>query len=570
MNEKVDDMYTGADALTDALVNAGVSFIFLNSGTDYPPIIECWAKCEVCGREKPEIIISPHETVALSAAQGYAQATGEAQAVFVHVDVGTQNLGGTIHNAYRCRVPVLILAGLSPYTMEGELKGGRNTQIQFLQNVGDQAGIVRQYTKMAYEIHSGKNIQQNVYRALQLARSEPAGPVYLMATREVLEEEGWNIKANLNHWAPISPMGLDLDSLEILSDALLNSEKPLIITSSLGRNQDCVGALITLSERLAIPVVEMNQAYMNFPADHPMHLGWESHKYLKDADLVLVIDSDMPWVPSIAQPNQNCRVFFIDTDPLKETIPLWYMPAERFMKADSYTALKQLNQKFGTMKLDCNKVDSRREKVAAQHRASREEWKIKETMKSEMTSEFVTACIREVIDDDTILVNETISDRPVSNRHLPRNKPGTLYTSGGSSLGWHGGAAIGIKLAHPERDVVALTGDGTYIFSCPTAVHWTARRYNTPFLTVIYNNQGWLAPKNITVGEHPCGYAAKQNTFWASFDPPARLDLVAEASGGAYARTVSDPKELKTVLLEGMQAVRNGQCAVISVMLPPV
>ncbi len=119
----------------------------MNSGTDYPPIIESWAKYEATGKKKPEIIISPHEYAALSAAQGFAQLTGRAQAVFVHVDVGTQNLGGAVHNAFRCRVPVYILAGLSPYTIENELPGGRNAQIQYLQNVSDQAGIVRGYTK---------------------------------------------------------------------------------------------------------------------------------------------------------------------------------------------------------------------------------------------------------------------------------------------------------------------------------------------------------------------------------------------------------------------------------------
>jgi acetolactate synthase-1/2/3 large subunit len=571
MNEQNIE-YTASDALTEALNQAGVSFIFLNSGTDYPPLIESWAKFKQAGRTMPEIIISPHEYVAMSAAQGAAQLTGQAQAVCVHVDVGTQNIGGALHNAYRCRVPVYILSGLSPYTMEGELKGGRNAQIQFIQNVSDQAGIVREYTKMNYEYHSGKNIQQMTYRALQIARTDPQGPVYCMATREVLEEEGRDIKADRKLWAPVSPAGLDEESVEVLTKALASAKKPLIITSYLGRNTDSVSELVKLSERFAVPVIEMYQSYMNFPANHPMHLGFDSGVYLKEADLILVLDCDMPWIPANIRPNDDCRIFYIDVDPLKEHIPLWYIPAERFMKADSNVALKQLNSRTERQQpvMDSKLIEERRAAITKIHTESREAWKLKETMGETMTAEYLTACLREITDDDTILLSEAITDRPVVDRHLPRTKPGTLFSSGGSSLGWHGGAAIGMKLMHPEKDVLAVTGDGTYIFSCPTAVYWMARKYNTPFMTVIYNNQGWNAPKMITCNEHPNGYAANSNCFWTSFEPAARLDLVAEAAGGVYARTVSDPRELKAVLREGREAVKKGIPAVINVLLPKV
>ncbi len=488
------------------------------------------------------------------------------------MDVGTQNLGGAVHNAFRCRVPVYILAGSAPYTMENELPGGRNAQIQFLQNVADQAGIVRGYTKMNYELRSGKNVQQMVYRALQLARSEPKGPVYTMASREVLEEEGLDIKANPGVWAPVAPAALDEDSVELLSEALLSADKPLIVTSYLGRNTQSVGELVKLSQRLAIPVVEMNQYTMNFPGDNDMHLGFDAHSHIKEADLILVIDSDVPWVPACAKPKDGCRVFYIDCDPIKEHMLLWYIPSERFMKADSFAALKQLNICLDSKYIEIIRdvIETRREKVAGLHRKMKAEWQSAENDDGQMSSEFVVKCVREVIDDDTVVLNETVSDHAAVERHLPRNKPGTLFWSGGSSLGWHGGAAVGMKLACPEKDIVALTGDGTYIFSCPTAVYWMANRYNAPFMTVIFNNRGWNAPKLITKTEHPDGYADSANTFWTSFDPPARLDLIAAAAGDAFARTVTEPKELKAALLEGRQAVRDGKCAIINVMMDPV
>ncbi|MCL2122153.1 MAG: thiamine pyrophosphate-requiring protein [Clostridiales bacterium] len=570
MNKELE--YTAADALNDALVKAGVSHVFLNSGTDYPPIIESWAKYESTGRKKPEIIICPHETVAISAAHGFAQVTGQPQAVFVHVDVGTQNLGGSLHNAYRCRVPVFILAGLSPYTIEGERKGGRDSGIQFIQNIADQAGIVRNYTKQASEYRSGKNIQQVTYRALQIANSEPKGPVYMMATREVLEEEGVDMHADLRKWAPISPMGLDDESIEILVEALAQAKSPMIITSYVGRNTESVAELVRLSERLAIPVVSSGGAYMNFPSDHPMSLGSMGQPLMKEADVILVLDSDTPWIPALTKPAEGCRIFYLDIDPLKEDIPLWYIPSERFMKADSYTALKQINGRLDQRsgEPDPAMLAARREKYGQMKAENQEKRVAAEKMPPVMTAAYLSACVREIMDQDTILVNETITSSGAVSSHIPRNKPGTVFGCGGSSLGWFGGAAIGIKLAHPEKEVIALASDGVYIFSCPTAVYWMARRYKTPFMTVIYNNQGWNAPKQITQGQHPDGYAVRNNTFWSGFEQPARLDLVAEAAGGAFARTVEKPEDLTSALREGREAVRNGTPAVINVILPPV
>ena len=570
-NMQVPD-YTASDALNDALVQAGVSHVFLNSGTDYPPIIESWAKYEALGLTKPEIIISPHENVAICAAQGFAQVTGRPQAVFVHVDVGTQNLGGSLHNAYRCRVPVFIMAGLSPATIEGELRGGRDSYIQFIQNAADQAGIVRGYTKLSTDLKSGKNVQQMVFRALQIASSEPKGPVYMTATREVLEEDGVYANADLELWKPVAPLAMDSESLHSLADALAKAKNPLIITSYLGRNRESVAELVRLSERLAIPVVESGASCLNFPGDHPMHFGFGPQAMLKDADVVLVADCDLPWTPAMTRPPEGCRVFYLDVDPLKETIPVWYIPSERFIRADSFTALKQLNALFasGAIPTDPSAIAYRLEKGEKQLAEKLARRKTAEQPQAQMTAAYVSACVREIIGEDTIVLNETISSSGAVFNHIPRTKPGTMFFSGGSSLGWFGGAAIGMKLACPDKEVVALASDGVYILSCPTAVYWMARRYKTPFLTVVYNNQGWNAPKMITQAQHPNGYAVRENKYWTSFEQPARLDLVAEAAGGAFARMVEKPEDLMGALREGQEAVKKGIPAVINVMLPPI
>src|SRR6185369_17414662 len=108
-------VYTGASALIEALVDAGVSYLFVNFGSDHPGIVEALAQAKATGKPAPKVITCPNEMVALTCAQGFVQITGRPQAVLVHVDCGTQAMAGAIHNVAKCRVPVLIFAGASPY-----------------------------------------------------------------------------------------------------------------------------------------------------------------------------------------------------------------------------------------------------------------------------------------------------------------------------------------------------------------------------------------------------------------------------------------------------------------------
>ncbi|WP_258000330.1 thiamine pyrophosphate-requiring protein [Bacillus sp. Marseille-P3661] len=564
---------TTADAMIDALINAGVRYIFSNLGSDHPPLIESLAKAKSQNKEHPKIITCPHETVAMSAAHAYAQMTGEPQAVFVHLDVGTQNLGGAVHNAARARVPVFVFAGATPITLEGEMRGSRNRSVHFLQDVYDQRSIVRPYVKWEYEIRTGKNIQQLIYRALQLSKSSPQGPVYLMGAREILEEEVGTSNIPVNGWDPIETPALSNDSIEVLMKDMLAAENPLIITSYLGKNQKAVKELLRLCETLSIPVIEVDPTYVNFPADSPLHLGYESEKeLLSEADLIIVIDCDVPWVPSLVQPNENCKIYYVDMDPLKEDIPLWYIPSTKFFMADSYTALRQLNRYLETIQIDFNKYEERFYSISQKHKKQRNVWELAETTEDDgyITPEFLSACIREVIDDEVIILDETVTNTTIVSKHIPRRKEGTYLASGGTSLGWNGGAAIGAKLACPDKTIVSLTGDGSYYFSVPSSVYWIARKYQKSFLTVIYNNQGWNATKQNTIRMYPDGAAFQSNNFNVDFAMPSDLAGIAGSAGGAFAIKVNEPNKVKDVLRKALEEVENGRSAVVDVLLRPV
>jgi len=426
------------------------------------------------------------------------------------------------------------------------------------------------------EIRTGRNVKQLVHRALQIAMSEPAGPVYLTGPREVMEEPLEPDVVDSADYRPVEPAALTADVTAEIATALAAARKPLIITGHLGRDPEAVPALVDLCDLLAIPVLESASFRMNFPADHPMHLGWqfttvEQNEALAAADVVLVLDSDIPYIESNSKPSPGAAIYVIDIDPLKSGMSLWHVPAKRSAAANSKVAVEQIAGYVRTnLAVDRELVEARRVRVTAEHDAKRAAWEALERPKNgEITAEYLTACVRELLaGEDALILTETVTNFQVVAEHLRVNKPGSYFGSGGGSLGWSGGGMVGAKLAAPERTVVSLVGDGTYLFTVPSVAHWMARRYGTPTLTVIYDNRGWRAPKQSTLGVHPTGAAYRADDFHVSFEPEADLPGIAAAAGGAFAATVDDPASLPAVLKEALAAVHGGRSAVVAVHLP--
>jgi acetolactate synthase-1/2/3 large subunit len=562
-------MYTASSAFLEALQDVGVSYIFANLGSDHPALIEGMAAAKATGTPIPKVVTCPNEMVALTAAQGYAQSTGRPQAVVVHVECGTQSMAGAVHNVSRCRVPVLIFAGASPYTQEGELRGTRNEFIHWLQDVHDQRGIVRGYMKYNAELRTGRNMKQMVYRALQIASSDPKGPAYLMGPREVMEEEVPPGTADPAQWVPIGASALPETAVEELTRDLASARRPLVVTSYLGRNPKAVEELVQLAGCLGLGVLESVPNYLNFPSNHPLYVGGQGNepvqnRALAEADVVLVLDSDVPWIPLVNKPGPGARIYHIDVDPLKEQMPLWYIPAMRVFRADAASALRQVHQRVGSIDVDKALVEERRAHYTSLHQQREERLQQREQPAGDtITPEFLTASVRRHIDPETLILNEGITNYSIINDHICRTLPATRFTSGASSLGWGGGAAIGMKLAHPDKTVVCMTGDGSYMFSQPSSVYWMARRYQTPFLQVIFNNRGWKAPRLSALAVHPDGFASKSDDLNIAFDPVPDYSGIAAAAGGAFARIVKTPDELNTALEEALRAVKEERRAAV-------
>jgi acetolactate synthase I/II/III large subunit len=567
-------MYTASAAMLEALQEAGVSYIFANFGSDHPALIEAIAEARSLGRPIPAVVTCPNEMVAMTCAHGYAQLTGRAQAVVVHVDCGTQSLGGAVHNAAKARIPVFVFAGMSPATQEGEAVGSRNEFIHWLQDVSDQRGIVRPYMKYDNELRNARNVKQIVHRSLQLAHSDPKGPVYLVGARELTEEEAEPLAIDAADWPPIAPTPLPEGAVASLVDAVQKAARPLIVTSYVGRNPAAVTELVRFCSRLGVGVLESAPNYVNYPHSDELYQGnhWGhpfQNRALAEADFVLVVDSDVPWIPTVSKPSDGAAITIIDVDPLKQSTPLWYIKARQCYRGDAATAFAQLNVRLDRVEIDEGAAERRRCHYAERHRERKAELaRLEASSGSVITPEYLTACVRRHVGLDAIALSEGITNHPAVWDHMAREKPSTMFTSGGSSLGWTGGAAIGMKLAAPDKTFVALTGDGSYMFSQPSTVHWMARRYRTPFLQIIYNNRGWRAPKFSALAIHPEGFASRAKDLDLSFDPPPDYSGIAAAAGGAYARVVKHPQDVKAAVAEGLRVViEEERCAVLDMWL---
>jgi acetolactate synthase-1/2/3 large subunit len=439
--------------------------------------------------------------------------------------------------------------------------------------VHDQRGLVRGYMRYDAEIRTGHNIKHMVYRALQFAQSDPKGPVYLMGAREVMEEEVAPKPNEIARWRAIAPGGLTSEAMSEIGAALRDARRPLVVTSFLGRNPAAVAPMISFCRRYGVGVLDSVPSALNFPHDDPLYQGnqWNQpvqNAALAAADVVLVVDSDVPWIPAVSRPAPEARIFHVDVDPLKQQMPMWHIEAEGVFRADAETALAQLDACAGASPLEPQRLAERTAFWAGLHEQRAHRLAALERPREAVTSEFLIARLRELAGDDALYLNEGISHYHTVFDHLRPTRPGSIHASGGGSLGWNGGAAVGMKLAKPQSTVIALTGDGSYMFSVPSTVHWMARRYDAPFLQIVFNNRGWKSPKLSTLAVHPQGAAAKANRLDTSFEPAPDYAGIAAAAGGAWGRTVSLAEEVDAALAGALRVVRiERRAAVIDVWL---
>jgi len=545
-----------AEAYLELLAARGVEYLFANAGTDFAPLIEAYAKRGAQGQAAPRPITVPHEIPAVAMAHGYAMVAGRAQAVMVHVIVGAGNAVGGIINAARANVPMLFSAGRNPITEAGH-SGSRDRPIHWAQESFDQAAMVREFVKWDYELRSASHLETVVDRALTLAHAEPQGPVYLTLPREVLAQRQEAIEyADPARMVKPGALVPAPESVGEAAQILASARNPIIIVKAAGRDPGAVPALVALAEALGAPVFDQFHTYVNFPQDHPLHAGFDAAPHLDSADAVLVIESDVPWFPALKHPRPEARIIHLGVDPLFSRYPIRGFAMDVALAGTPRLALKALAAAVA-QRADAAVVAERRTRWGAEHTRTVEAAAARARAvqsDSPMDMAWVSRCVGDVLDEQTIVVNEYDLDAT----QATFRQPGSYFAAPSSGgLGWGLGAALGAKLAAPDKTVICCVGDGAYIFGAPTAAHFVSRAYNLPALFVVFNNRTWNAVKRAVQTHARDGWAVKTDSMpLTALEPAPDYEMVCRASGG-HGERVEDPAQLPDALRRALRIVKD-------------
>lgn len=557
---------TVAEAYLTALYDQGIRHVFANGGTDFAPIIEALVQTSDGDRKVPDFITVPHENVAMGMASGYYNVTGTPAAVMVHVTVGTANALCGVMNSYRGRIPILLAAGRTPLTETGHA-GSRDIGIHWSQETFDQASMLRDYVKWDYELRAGQPVGTIVGRALDIAMTEPKGPVYLTLPREVLAGEAVHPGAGTRDRAAGNlPTAPSADAIEQVADMIAAGERVLIAAGTTGRDSAAAFASLgQLAEDHAIAVCQLTA--LNLPTSHPMNLGMPTKALLEWADVIIVMDAQVPWMPAAMSPTSDTKIIHMAVDPMYSRYPTRGWPMDLAVAGSSAAALPLLNDALGPkLKSKSKIVDKRRAEIKELRGAmvERQAARIEEVRSMfPIHPVWAAQCINEVKDADTIVVNEIGVPMP----YLEFEQSGRLLgNSGAGGLGRSLGAALGAKLAAPDSQVIATMGDGSYMFGVPIAAHYVSRAHNLPVLNMISNNSQWHAVRASTLAVYPDGHASRANAMpITELTPSPDYEKGIETVGG-YGEKVEDPEKLIPAMERGLKRVADGDPALLNVI----
>jgi acetolactate synthase I/II/III large subunit len=558
-----------AAAYLALLADRGVDYLFGNAGTDFAPLIEAYSQAAQSGIAVPQPILATHENLAVTMAHGYGMISRRIPAVMVHVSVGTANMVCAALNAARENVAILLTAGRSPLTETG-LLGARDGYIHWAQEMYDQAGMIREVVKWDYELRNAEQLTTVVDRALAIAATEPRGPVYLSLPREVIAAPAAQLEGpSPSRLPPAAPAAPDAAAIAAAARLLTQAERPLIVTANAGRDAAAFAALTRFVERFAIPVVQHRPRYLALPSSHPMNLGFDPGRLVPTADLIVVLEADVPWIPTRAAPGADCKVIQCGLDPLFARYPIRGFPCDLAITGSTVAIISALSAALEDS-VDSESVTRRRRAVKDEREALTASWQRAleaGARKAPLDPAWVSHCIDRAKAPNSIVINEYT----LFLEHCSFESADLYFgSSSASGLGWGAGAALGAKLARRQSEVIAVLGDGAYMFCNPAAAHHASALHGLPVLFVVMNNAMWGAVQRSTFGMYPGGLASKSNAppFVGLGKLPA-FETICEAAGG-YGERVEDPAALPGALQRALSAVRNeGRQALLNVICGP-
>jgi acetolactate synthase-1/2/3 large subunit len=552
------------EAILQALRALDIDYVMTSPGSEWGSLWEAFARQDANGTPGPVFLSCGHETLAVDLAIGYTRHTGRMQAVVLHTGVGLLQGSVGIDAANRMGVPMVVLSGES--LTYGELPDF-DPGYQWTANLSVPSGpqrLIAPIVKWSNHAASAGTIYEMIVRAGEMAQRTPAGPVYLNVPIEIMLED-WTPPAHARKVPrPVKPHAPESE-IERVAALLLAAKQPVITTESAGRDAETYWALCELAELLAIPVVETIAAeFSNFPKTNPLHQGLGFEAFAETADLALAVCSRAPWYPPHTRP-RNATIVNINDTPFNGTMVHQNLQADIYLDGNPAHTLKTLAKLVRAGKVDRAAVTQRRKRHAASHKAMREGYRTATAGNGSINAAMLCEAMSQALPDETIYVDETITHRGDTLRHLDCRGPQSYYRAGGG-LGQGIGLALGAKLAAPDRMVVSVIGDGSFLYNPIVQSLALSQQAKLPVMIVIFNNGGYRAMKLEHHAYYPEGIAAAQDkSHGFPITAFAYSDLVKPFGG--FGQRVEKPADLKQALQRGAAAVKDGRTAIIDVAL---
>ena len=551
---------TGKEALAQMLVAEGLDHIFGNPGTSETPFLDVL-------QDYPSLryIQALQEGTAVGMADGYARATGQPAFANIHIAGGLANGVSALYNAFRGGTPLVLTAGNS------------DTRMLLSEPVlsGDLVEMTQQFTKWSAEVPNAANIPMAVRRAFKEARTPPTGPVFLSFPWDTMDDEvDVDIIASSAGYYRMRP---DTDAVAKAAELLSQADNPVIVIGDRVGQAGGSAELIQVAEQLGAKVFASSYTYseISFPLNHGQYAGIlnlnssATRRQLADADVVFAIGTNVfSSFLYVSEPfiSPGTKLVHMDSS-LKEIEKIY--PTDLGIPCDPKAGLADLAEA-----LDQEMSASAREAAAtraasltAAKQQAREAYlqRMQNTGDSRpMPVDRMMYELAQALPEDAILADEAITSRNSLLQAVEPSVPGSYYAIRGGALGWAMPGALGIKLANPDRPVVAVVGDGASMYTVQAL--WTAARYNIPVTYAICNNRSYRILKvNMDVYLRGMLEDNERSSEYVGMDFATALPLaeLAEAMGVA-GQNVEDPRELRPAL---ERAIGSGKPSVVNVSI---
>jgi benzoylformate decarboxylase len=540
--------YKGRQVFMETLRAHGVEYIFGNPGTTEMPILDSLL-------EYPDLryIMTLQESIAVGAAHYYAQASGKTGVVSLHVAPGLGNGLGMLYNAYEANSPMLVTAG----------QQDRRMRLREPLLGHDLVAMAAPVVKWSVEVESADEMAPILHRALKIAHDPPEGPVFVALPIDVLEQD--------TTAGPVAASPLyrraapDREGIERAATLVASARRPVIVVGDGIARSGAQDELVALAELLGAPVYyEGLYHQVDFPTDHPscsLRLPFDHaaiRSTLGDADVVLLAGGSFfeeVWFDHGSPFPDGARVLQIEASPAKLA---HNFPLELGIVGDPRESLRALRERVGST-VDGNyraaagernaalRIAQERE-LAGQASRAKAKWDDHPIAAARLMAE-----IRDAMPARTVVVNEAITLTPDVMRTLSFRRAGDYYGTRGGGIGQAVPGAVGVKLAHPDRPVLAISGDGSALYTIQAL--WTSAHHDLPMVWVILHNRSYRILKfNLDNYQRRFGLPGDRPYPHMDLTEP-EIDFVAIARGfGVAGEQVSRPDEIRPALERAFQS----------------